>query len=143
MHSPLSMQADAHLRDASGPSLPRRISRMPLITSLELVSAIPAGTTLGQASTHLPQRVHASTISSTRPPSAVSKEVSLIGCGSAISLSTWNHSPARPKQVCETAGLTVMQPGWKEPPAFDDKRRRCGQNARWAGCQAHTCRLTE
>jgi hypothetical protein len=53
--------------------------------SLELASAIPAGVTLGQASTHLPQRVHASSISSTRAPSAVSKEVSLIGSGSALS----------------------------------------------------------
>jgi hypothetical protein len=54
--------------------------------SVELASAIPAGVTLGQASTHLPQRVHASSISSTRLPSAVSKEVSLIGCRSALSL---------------------------------------------------------
>jgi hypothetical protein len=59
------------------------MSRIPLMMSLELASAIPAGVTLGQASTHLPQRVHASSISSTRAPSAVSKEVSLIGCGSA------------------------------------------------------------
>jgi S-adenosylmethionine:tRNA ribosyltransferase-isomerase len=27
------------------------------------------------------------------------------------------------------ASLTGTQPGWMEPPAFDDKRRRCGQNA--------------
>jgi hypothetical protein len=43
---------------------------------------IPAGATLGQASTHLPQRVQASSMSSTRLSNAVSKEISLIGCDS-------------------------------------------------------------
>jgi hypothetical protein len=50
------------------------------MTSVELASATPAGATLGQTSTHLPQRVQASSISSTRASSAVSNEISLIGC---------------------------------------------------------------
>src|SRR6266567_3007699 len=84
MHSPLCMHDAAHLRDASGPSPVRRMSRMPPMMSLELTSTIPAGVTLGQTSTHLPHRVQASSISSTRAPSAVSKEVSLIGYRSCL-----------------------------------------------------------
>src|SRR5882724_7018294 len=82
MHSPLSMQAAAHLRDASGPSPVRTRSMIPLMMSPALTPAIPAGFTLGQTSTHLPQRVQASIMSSTRAPSAVSKDISLIGCRS-------------------------------------------------------------
>jgi hypothetical protein len=47
---------------------------MPPMTSAGAASAMPAGFTLGQASTHLPQRVQASTISSTRIWTAASKE---------------------------------------------------------------------
>jgi hypothetical protein len=53
---------------------------MPLMMSVELASAILAGFTLGQTSTHLPHRVQASSMSSTRSPKAVSKEMSFIGC---------------------------------------------------------------
>jgi hypothetical protein len=42
MHSPLSMQAAAHLRDASGPAPVRTISRMPPTISPALASVIPA-----------------------------------------------------------------------------------------------------
>src|SRR6478609_11390076 len=77
MHSPLRMHAAAHFRDASGPSPVRTISIIPLMISP--ASAIPAGATLGQTSTHLPHRVQASSMSSTRAPSAVSKDISLIG----------------------------------------------------------------
>jgi hypothetical protein len=73
------MQAAAHLRDASGPLPVRTSSRMPPITSSGFVSEMPAGFTLGQASTHLPHRVQASSIFSTRSPRAVSKGISFIG----------------------------------------------------------------
>jgi hypothetical protein len=80
MHSPLSMQDAAHLRDASGPSPLRMMSSTPLMMSSALASAMPAGFTLGQTSTHLPHRVQASSMSSTRSPRAASKEISLFGC---------------------------------------------------------------
>src|SRR5712692_4712685 len=72
MHSPLSTQALAHLREASGPSPVRRMSITPLMTATG--SALtPPGPVTGQTSTHLPQRVQASAIASTRAASAVSK----------------------------------------------------------------------
>src|SRR6266852_9909537 len=71
MHSPLSTQALAHLREASGPSPVRRMSITPLMTATG--SALtPPGPVTGQTSTHLPQRVQASTIAVTRSVSAVS-----------------------------------------------------------------------
>src|SRR5262249_6641373 len=71
MHSPVSTQAFAHLRDASGPSPVLRMSMMPLMTATG--SALtPPGPVTGQTSTHLPQRVQASAISATRATSAVS-----------------------------------------------------------------------
>jgi hypothetical protein len=75
MQSPLSMQAAAHLRDASGPSPLRTRSSTPLMISSELAPVMPAGFTLGQASTHLPHRVQASSMSPTRSSSAASKEI--------------------------------------------------------------------
>src|SRR5262249_26741805 len=81
MHAPLSVHAFAHWREASGPVPVRRMSSTPVMTSTGFASVIPAGATLGHASTHLPQRVQASTISSMRAPSAVSKPTSPIeGC---------------------------------------------------------------
>src|SRR5215475_12722030 len=80
MQSPLDMQDCAHLRDASGPLPLRTSSMMPPMTSSDFVSEMPAGSTLGQTSTHLPHRVQASSISSTCLPRAVSNEVSFIGC---------------------------------------------------------------
>src|SRR5229473_3048018 len=72
MHSPVSTQALAHLRDASGPSPVLRMSMMPLMTAIG--SALtPPGPVTGQTSTHLPQRVQASAIASTRAERAVSK----------------------------------------------------------------------
>ena len=72
MHSPLSTQALAHLRDASGPSPVRTMSMMPEITARG--SAVtPPGPVTGQTSTHLPQRVQASAIASTRSANAASK----------------------------------------------------------------------
>src|SRR5947208_1391143 len=77
MHSPVSTQAFAHLREASGPVPVLRISMMPLTTSTG--SALtPPGPVTGQTSTHLPQRVQASAISSTRADRADSK-VMVIG----------------------------------------------------------------
>src|SRR3954466_577227 len=76
MHSPLSMQDWAHLREASGPLPVRTSSRMPPTMSSEVVFAMPAGSTAGQTSTHLPHRVQASSISSTRWPRAASNDIS-------------------------------------------------------------------
>ena len=61
-----------------------------------LASAMPAGFTLGQTSTHLPHCVQASSISSTRASSAVSNEISLIGCGSPSSWGMRGQSARRP-----------------------------------------------
>src|SRR6185437_5102271 len=79
MQSPLSMQEDAHLREASGPSPERTRSRTPEITSVGEASAILAGPTLGQASTHLPHLTQASSMSPTRSFSAASKLISVMG----------------------------------------------------------------
>src|SRR5262245_16744386 len=76
MHSPLATHALAHAPAAAVPSAPRKISRMPPITACGS-SASPAGSVIGTASTHLPQRVQASSIVSTRSVRAVSN-VSLI-----------------------------------------------------------------
>src|SRR5262245_55764088 len=73
MHSPLSTQALAHCRDASGPSPVRRMSSTPVMTATGSAAAMPAASVTGQTSTHLPQRTQASTICSTRPASAFSK----------------------------------------------------------------------
>src|SRR5712691_5833129 len=83
------MQELAHWRDASGPFPDPTISMMPVMTLAGLASAIPAGPTLGHTSTHLPHRVQASSMSSTRAPNAVSKETS------CIDGRLW-FSPARP-----------------------------------------------
>src|SRR5262249_34693515 len=72
MHAPVSTQALAHLRDASGPVPVLRMSMMPEMTATG--SALtPPGPVTGQTSTHLPQRVQASAIASTRADSADSK----------------------------------------------------------------------
>src|SRR5262245_6277861 len=78
MHSPLSRQELAHLRDVSGPLPVRTMSITPLMTSVGATSLRPAGSTLGHTSTHLPQRVQASSISSTRAVSADSKVVAFM-----------------------------------------------------------------
>src|SRR5262245_57375734 len=82
MQSPLDMQDCAHLREASGPWPVRTSSMMPPIVSSGFASAMPAGLTLGQTSTHLPHRVQASSISSTRSPNTASN-----GLSSAMSCS--------------------------------------------------------
>src|SRR5260221_10560854 len=71
MHSPVSTQALAHLREASGPSPVRRMSMTPAMTARGSAST-PPGPVTGQTSTHLPQRVQASAIAATRAASAVS-----------------------------------------------------------------------
>src|SRR3974390_471200 len=72
MHSPLSTQAFAQLRDACGPSPVRRMSMIPLMTVRGSPLTSP-GPVTGQTSTHLPQRVQASAMASTRAERAVSK----------------------------------------------------------------------
>src|SRR5262249_10257534 len=78
MHSPLSMQALAHLRDISGPSPVRTMSRMPAIVVCGSAPATPAGSLMGQASKHLPHVVQASTMTSTRAESAVWKALVMV-----------------------------------------------------------------
>jgi hypothetical protein len=78
MQAPLMTHELAHLRPASEPSPPRSRSMTPLTVATGSASPIPAGLTLGQAATHLPQRVQASTISSTRPCNADSNVTSFI-----------------------------------------------------------------
>src|SRR5215472_14565721 len=72
MHSPLSTQAFAQLRDACGPSPVRRMSMIPLMTARGSPLTSP-GPVTGQTSTHLPQRVQASAMASTRAERAASK----------------------------------------------------------------------
>src|SRR6266436_8750560 len=74
MQSPVSMQVDAQRRDASGPLPLRRISITPETTTCA-GAVTPAGVLTGQTSTHFPQRVHASMMSSTRPFNASSKKL--------------------------------------------------------------------
>jgi hypothetical protein len=78
MQWPLSVQEEAHFREAVGPSPVRTRSMMPVMTSVGDASAMPAGATLVQASTHLPHRVQASSISPTRSARAASKERSVM-----------------------------------------------------------------
>jgi hypothetical protein len=76
MHSPERRQLLAHLRAESLPALPRSRSMRPPMTSAEFCRCSvdsPAGSVAGQTSTHLPQRVQASIMTSTRPCSADSK----------------------------------------------------------------------
>ena len=79
MQAPLSTHELAQRRDASGPSPVRRMSNTPSITPRGVASAMPAGWVIGQASTHLPQRVQASVIVSTRAASAASKSIGCMG----------------------------------------------------------------
>jgi hypothetical protein len=78
MHSPLSVHAAAQAREASGPSPVRTMSRTPAMTAPGSALAMPAGSTLGQTSTHLPHCVQAASISSMRLSSADSKVVWVI-----------------------------------------------------------------
>ena len=76
MQSPDSVQPDAHLRAAPLPASvpwPRKMSMTPPITATGLrrsSAESPAATVVGQASTHLPQRVQASIMVSTRAAKA-------------------------------------------------------------------------
>src|SRR3974390_1848350 len=66
MHSPLSTQAFAQLRDACGPSPVRRMSMIPPMTARGSPLTSP-GPGTGQTSTHLPPRGPAA---ATAPPAA-------------------------------------------------------------------------
>ena len=83
MHSPVSTQALAHLRDASGPSPVRRMSSTPLMTATGSAST-PPGPVTGQTSTHLPQRVQASAIAAARSESAVSNVTVMATSSSSV-----------------------------------------------------------
>jgi hypothetical protein len=78
MQSPLSMQDAAHRRDTSGASPPRNKSITPDMTATGDASLRPAGATLGQASTHLPHLVQASSMSLVRAFSAASNPGSVM-----------------------------------------------------------------
>src|SRR5215207_4880928 len=73
MHSPLSTQEFAHLREVCGPSPLRRMSMTPATTARGSASAIPAAPVIGQASKHLPHWVQASAMLVTRAERADSK----------------------------------------------------------------------
>src|SRR2546428_1842763 len=79
MHSPLSMQALAHLRATSGPSPRRTMSRTPATTACGSPAPTPAGAVIGQAEKHAPHLVQASSISSTRLVKAASNPELSIG----------------------------------------------------------------
>jgi len=70
-----------------GGAAPRALAKVfagvALVAPGALASAMPAGLTLGQTSTHLPHLVQASSMRSTRPLRAVSKEISFIACRSS------------------------------------------------------------
>src|SRR5581483_1112132 len=73
MQWPLSVQEEAHFREASGPSPVRKRSITPVMTATGEASAMLAGATLGQTSTHLPHLMQASSISPVRSLKAASK----------------------------------------------------------------------
>ena len=77
MHSPLSTHELAQLREASGPSPVRTMSRMPAMTSVGSARTLP-GPVIGQTSTHLPHLVQASSICSTRSFKAASNALLMV-----------------------------------------------------------------
>src|SRR5262252_5782692 len=97
MHSPVSTQALAHLREASGPSPVRRMSMTPAMTARGSAST-PPGPVTGQTSTHLPQRVQALAIAATRADSA----------GSNVSVMLSRPLPAR--AVSASTGPRLPRP---------------------------------
>jgi hypothetical protein len=109
MHSPLSRHELAHVRDASGPSPVRTMSITPLMTSAGAASPRPAGATLGHTSTHLPQRVQASSMSSMRADRAVSKLVAFMGRLSAVWTDAKVAFPAINRQtgLCASSDLSL------------------------------------
>src|SRR5712691_3826363 len=116
MHSPVSTQALAHLRDASGPSPVFRMSMMPAMTATG--SALtPPGPVTGQTSTHLPQRVQASAIAATRSVSAVS-----------------NVTVMRPRSLGAKSGRDYSAGGGDEtPPGARSYEARMGTHWTYAG----------
>jgi hypothetical protein len=78
MQSPVSAQPLAQAFEADGPSPARTISSTPAITLSGAALPTPAGFAIGQISTHLPQRVQASSIPAVRAARAVSKAVSVM-----------------------------------------------------------------
>src|SRR5437660_1644890 len=135
MHSPLSTQALAHLRDKSGPSPVRTMSRMPAIVARGSAPATPAGSLMGQASKHLPHVVQASTIASTQAVRAVSK-VLLIGdptigltlLRQKITAVSLRPRPEEPTQVGST-DLGGRLEGRCGPPGLHGSRRAAKSSA--------------
>src|SRR5262245_40794038 len=123
MHSPLSTQALAHLRDISGPSPVRTMSRTPAMVARGSAVATPAGSLMGQASKHLPQAVQASSIASTRAARAASKVSGMMvlrhggtelyheGMGTNIASSRLLHE----RITCPTASRVTVDPH-RTPP---------------------------
>jgi hypothetical protein len=95
MQWPLSMQEDAHFREASGPSPLRTRSITPAMTSVGEAPARLAGATLGQTSTHLPHLVQASSMSPVRSFRAASKLRSVMAValwGTATAYRFWRRA---------------------------------------------------
>ena len=115
---------------------------------------MPAGFTLGQTSTHLPHRVQASSMSSTRSPKTVSKERSFSGCISGpqavdgprmVRGSRGELNPAAPRRKwygcpwpgdvwpwlrrARSAKMAPARMGWGAP-GRPSCRRRSGQTPR-------------
>src|SRR5262245_34293322 len=74
MHLPLLVQTCAQRSASAEPAPPASKSKTPLTMSVALPESSPAGSTIGQAVTHFPQRVQASSVSSTRSCSASTKD---------------------------------------------------------------------
>src|SRR5882724_8305910 len=73
MHLPLFVQTCAQRSASAVPAPPASKSRMPSTIGIASALSKPAGSTIGQAATHLPQRVQASSVSSTRLRNASTK----------------------------------------------------------------------
>jgi hypothetical protein len=75
MHLPLLVQTCAQRSASLVPSLPASRSSTPPTMSTASAGSSPAGSTIGQAATHLPQRVQASRMSLTLPCRASKNEM--------------------------------------------------------------------
>ena len=97
MQSPESMQVEAQRRESAGPSPVCRMSITPAMTGTA-GAVIPAGALTGHASTHLPQRVQAEFISSTRSSRLASRKLVIAApeaAGAVYDQTYGTHSAAR------------------------------------------------
>ena len=132
MQSPVSAQPFAQAIDEGCPSPVRRKSITPEITAIGVASPTPAGPVTGQISTHLPQRVQASSISSVRAAKAISNSVSGIVSFLLRRILPGERVPAsnsikrrRPHMAAfsETRSMRTTEPASREPEPADSSRR--------------------